>query len=66
MENVFPLFEGAIETGRIKRKSLKNWLVKSLVIVYITFYLIIRSRICFIEHLYSFNCPNVFFLIVKE
>ncbi|KAK7411881.1 hypothetical protein VNO78_03324 [Psophocarpus tetragonolobus] len=28
VENVFPLFEGALETGRIKRKSLKNWLVK--------------------------------------
>ncbi|XP_057438307.1 mechanosensitive ion channel protein 10-like [Lotus japonicus] len=28
VENVLPLFEGAVETGRIKRKSLKNWLVK--------------------------------------
>ncbi|KAK7411880.1 hypothetical protein VNO78_03323 [Psophocarpus tetragonolobus] len=28
VENVFPLFEGALETGRINRKSLKNWLVK--------------------------------------
>ncbi|XP_027338360.1 mechanosensitive ion channel protein 10-like [Abrus precatorius] len=28
VENVFPLFEGAVETGKIKRKSLKNWLVK--------------------------------------
>ncbi|KAH7519258.1 mechanosensitive ion channel protein 10 [Ziziphus jujuba] len=24
---VLPLFEGAVETGKIKRKSLKNWLV---------------------------------------
>lgn len=30
VENLLPLFEGAVETGRIKRKSLKNWLVKSL------------------------------------
>ncbi|KAJ1439896.1 Mechanosensitive ion channel MscS [Sesbania bispinosa] len=28
VENVLPLFEGAVETGKIKRKSLKNWLVK--------------------------------------
>ncbi|XP_017419993.1 mechanosensitive ion channel protein 10-like [Vigna angularis] len=28
VENVLPLFEGAVETRRIKRKSLKNWLVK--------------------------------------
>ncbi|KAI5445546.1 mechanosensitive ion channel protein 10 [Lathyrus oleraceus] len=28
VENLLPLFEGAVETGRIKRKSLKNWLVK--------------------------------------
>ncbi|XP_057430852.1 mechanosensitive ion channel protein 10-like [Lotus japonicus] len=28
VESVLPLFEGAVETGRIKRKSLKNWLVK--------------------------------------
>ncbi|KAK7411883.1 hypothetical protein VNO78_03326 [Psophocarpus tetragonolobus] len=28
VENVLPLFEGAVEIGRIKRKSLKNWLVK--------------------------------------
>jgi len=28
VENVLPLFEGAAETSRIKRKSLKNWLVK--------------------------------------
>jgi len=34
VENVLPLFEGAVETRRIKRKSLKNWLVKSLHIVY--------------------------------
>ncbi|KAK4283455.1 hypothetical protein QN277_000403 [Acacia crassicarpa] len=27
-ENVLPLIEGAAETGKIKRKSLKNWLVK--------------------------------------
>jgi len=34
VENLLPLFEGAVETGRIKRKSLKNWLVKSLDIVF--------------------------------
>ncbi|XP_004513470.1 mechanosensitive ion channel protein 10-like [Cicer arietinum] len=28
VENLLPLFEGAVETGRIKRKSLKNWLLK--------------------------------------
>ncbi|KAI4335242.1 hypothetical protein L6164_013906 [Bauhinia variegata] len=28
MDNMLPLFEGAVETGKIKRKSLKNWLVK--------------------------------------
>ncbi|KAL1326052.1 hypothetical protein HN51_036085 [Arachis hypogaea] len=28
VENLLPLFEGAVATGRIKRKSLKNWLVK--------------------------------------
>ncbi|PNX91944.1 mechanosensitive ion channel protein 10-like, partial [Trifolium pratense] len=28
VENLLPLFEGAEETRRIKRKSLKNWLVK--------------------------------------
>ncbi|XP_050270121.1 mechanosensitive ion channel protein 10-like [Quercus robur] len=28
VDNVFPLFEGAVESGKIKRKSLKNWLVK--------------------------------------
>ncbi|GAU27988.1 hypothetical protein TSUD_373830 [Trifolium subterraneum] len=28
VENLLPLFEGAVETRRIKRKSLKNWLVK--------------------------------------
>lgn len=28
VENVLPLFEGGVATGRIKRKSLKNWLVK--------------------------------------
>ncbi|XP_028772183.1 mechanosensitive ion channel protein 10-like [Neltuma alba] len=28
VENVLPLLEGAVETGKIKRKSLKNWLVK--------------------------------------
>uniref|UniRef100_A0A2N9GW28 Mechanosensitive ion channel MscS domain-containing protein n=1 Tax=Fagus sylvatica TaxID=28930 RepID=A0A2N9GW28_FAGSY len=27
VDNVLPLFEGAAETGKIKRKSLKNWLV---------------------------------------
>ncbi|KAK7411882.1 hypothetical protein VNO78_03325 [Psophocarpus tetragonolobus] len=27
VEHVFSLFEGAVETGRIKRKCLKNWLV---------------------------------------
>ncbi|GMY36385.1 mechanosensitive ion channel protein 10-like [Fagus crenata] len=27
VDNVLPLFEGAVETGKIKRKSLKNWLV---------------------------------------
>ncbi|GMY36393.1 mechanosensitive ion channel protein 10-like [Fagus crenata] len=26
VDNVLPLFEGAAETGKIKRKSLKNWL----------------------------------------
>lgn len=36
VENLLPLFEGAVETGRIKRKSLKNWLVKSLDIVFST------------------------------
>jgi hypothetical protein len=30
VDNVLPLFEGAAETGKIKRKSLKNWLVSSL------------------------------------
>ena len=30
VDNVFPLFEGAVESGKIKRKSLKNWLVSSL------------------------------------
>jgi hypothetical protein len=30
VENLLPLFEGAVETRRIKRKSLKNWLVTSL------------------------------------
>lgn len=44
VENLLPLFEGAVETGRIKRKSLKNWLVKSLDIVFVTLYLIKRSR----------------------
>ena len=34
VENLLPLFEGAVETGRIKRKSLTNWLVKSLDIVF--------------------------------
>lgn len=27
VDNVLPLFEGAVETGKIKRKTLKNWLV---------------------------------------
>ncbi|XVF35105.1 hypothetical protein REPUB_Repub18cG0115900 [Reevesia pubescens] len=27
VDNVFPLFEGAVETGKIKRSTLKNWLV---------------------------------------
>ncbi|XVE97921.1 hypothetical protein REPUB_Repub03eG0060600 [Reevesia pubescens] len=27
VDNVLPLFEGALETGKIKRKTLKNWLV---------------------------------------
>ena len=26
---VLPMFEGAVETGKIKRKSLKNWLVSA-------------------------------------
>ena len=30
VDNVLPLFEGAAETGKIKRKSLKNWLVSFL------------------------------------
>jgi hypothetical protein len=30
VDNVLPLFEGAAETGKIKRKSLKNCLVSSL------------------------------------
>ncbi|KAL2327245.1 hypothetical protein Fmac_020672 [Flemingia macrophylla] len=28
VENLLPLFEGGVVTGRIKRKSLKTWLVK--------------------------------------
>ncbi|XP_038878911.1 mechanosensitive ion channel protein 10-like [Benincasa hispida] len=27
IDNVLPLFEGGVETGKIKRKTLKNWLV---------------------------------------
>ena len=27
IDNVLPLFEGGAETGKIKRKTLKNWLV---------------------------------------
>ncbi|KAG6588065.1 Mechanosensitive ion channel protein 10, partial [Cucurbita argyrosperma subsp. sororia] len=27
VDNMLPLFEGAVETGKIKRKTLKNWLV---------------------------------------
>ncbi|XVE70686.1 hypothetical protein DITRI_Ditri10aG0090300 [Diplodiscus trichospermus] len=27
VDNVLPMFEGAVETGKIKRKTLKNWLV---------------------------------------
>ncbi|XVF88867.1 hypothetical protein PTKIN_Ptkin19aG0085100 [Pterospermum kingtungense] len=27
VDNVLPLFEGAVETGKIKRSTLKNWLV---------------------------------------
>lgn len=27
VENVLPLFEGAVKTGKIKRSVLKNWLV---------------------------------------
>lgn len=29
VELVLPLFEGAVESRRIKKKSLKNWLVTS-------------------------------------
>lgn len=32
---VFPLFEGATEIGKIKRKSLKNWLVNFFIKVLI-------------------------------
>jgi len=39
VENLLPLFEGAVETRRIKRKSLKNWLVNYL--VHIALYFII-------------------------
>lgn len=31
VDNVLPLFEGAVETGKIKRKTLKNWLVNLFV-----------------------------------
>lgn len=29
MDLMLPLFEGAVETGKIKRKSFKNWIVSS-------------------------------------
>ncbi|RZC68092.1 hypothetical protein C5167_031352 [Papaver somniferum] len=28
VDNVLPLFEGAVETGKIKKSSLRNWVVK--------------------------------------
>ncbi|XP_022636175.1 mechanosensitive ion channel protein 10-like isoform X2 [Vigna radiata var. radiata] len=34
VENVLPLFEGAVETRRIKRKSLKNWLLLLVVFMF--------------------------------
>lgn len=35
---VLPLFEGAAESGKIKRKALKNWLVTSLFGFFIFFF----------------------------
>ncbi|XP_047147393.1 mechanosensitive ion channel protein 10-like isoform X2 [Vigna umbellata] len=34
VENLLPLFEGAVETRRIKRKSLKNWLLLLVVFMF--------------------------------
>lgn len=33
MDDVILLFEGAAETGKIKRSALKNWLVRSLIAI---------------------------------
>ena len=64
VENVLPLFEGAVETGRIKRKSLKNWLVKSLQTVNATFYFMGSHRLCLLS-IYEVSIFKMF-LFVKE
>lgn len=37
VDNVLPLFEGAVETGKIKRSTLKNWLASSFLLLMLFF-----------------------------
>ena len=32
IHTIFPLFEGALETGQITRSSFRNWVVSSFVL----------------------------------
>lgn len=27
VDNIFPMFEGAVETGKISKKAFRNWMV---------------------------------------
>lgn len=38
VENVLPLFEGAVKTGKIKRSVLKNWLASLSFFLSYSFY----------------------------
>lgn len=60
VENVLPLFEGAVETGKIKRKTLKNWLVNlyhisfvSCFSIIVVLYLELHLPLCIQEQFYE-------------
>lgn len=46
LKKVLPLFEGAVETGQIKKKSFVNWVVITLIIF---------------SHSFKSSFPNVLF-----
>lgn len=37
VDNVFPMFEGATETGKIKKSSLRKWVVRYFSFCFVSF-----------------------------